>query len=500
MRRSLALLALASAAACGEHSNAPADPGAGVTARNDTILVTFNPANTGPLIPSNFIGFSFQSSDLPDVRFGRTTAVLNVLRTLGRGVLRINAGGRGPEHFEARWTPGTRDTRSDSATVLIGSDFDRLFQWCAAANWTAIVGVNFAAGLADTTAAEVAFIQQRGGALVEAIEIGNEPDLYAAQRWRSSTYNFTAYAPELTAFTLAIQKRAPGVRIAGPATISDTAWVRQTIALNPSSFALATHHRYTLLNGPGVPTSNERYPTIEKMLSETVLNDELAFDRDIANVGRRAGVPVRLTELNSADGGGKVGVSDVFASALWAIDHTFAAAEAGLAGVNFHGGLFGAGYSAFGLGSGVGVTPATAPTVPLTAHPLLYGILAFQDAAQGQIANVTTTSKRRWNLSAHASTTASDGTVRIALVNKDTATLSVRVVVPSANTVTIRRLAAGTTVSPLTDSTGVTYAGARVTTTGTFAPVASETITPAAGSFVVSMPFASAAVVIVTTR
>src|SRR5690349_21888202 len=125
MRRLLAGLATVSTFAC-THSDSVAGPAADVTSRNDTIVVTFNAANLGPTIPSNFIGFSFQSSDLLDPRFGRATSVLNVLRALGTGVLRINAGGRGPEHFEAWWTPATRVARADSATVLIGSDFDRL--------------------------------------------------------------------------------------------------------------------------------------------------------------------------------------------------------------------------------------------------------------------------------------------------------------------------------------------------------------------------------------
>jgi hypothetical protein len=72
--------------------------------------------------------------------------------------------------------------------------------------------------------------------------------------------------------------------------------------------------------------------------------------------------------------------------------------------------------------------------------------------------------------------------------------------VPNATTITVRRLIAGTTISPLSDSTGVTYAGAKVTTAGSFTPAASEAITPAAGTFVLNVPSASAAIVVVTTK
>lgn len=120
----------------------------------------------------------------------------------------------------------------------------------------------------------------------------------------------------------------------GPATASDTAWFRQAIAQAPSRFALATHHRYSLLDETGVPATNFRYPTIANLLSDTLRKDELAFDKGVVAAANRYGVGARLTELNTGDLGGKVGVSDVFASAPWAVDHLFVAAEAGLVGVN----------------------------------------------------------------------------------------------------------------------------------------------------------------------
>jgi hypothetical protein len=357
--------------------------------------------------------------------------------------------------------------------------------------------VNFAAAQPDTFAAEAAFIQQHVGPLLVAIELGNEPDIYAGFSGgfgfrRPPTYNFAAYAKELDAYLSAFQQRAPGVPIAAPATSFDTAWLRQTVAHAPSRFAMATQHLYSLDDGAGVPSSNARFPSVASLLSGALLEADIAFDKAVVASGKTYGIPARLTEWNSGNLGGAPGVSSTFASALWAVDHTFAAAEAGLAGVNFHTGSNGGtiGYSLY---------HATLDGV-VTPHAVLYGILAFQDAAKGQILNVATTSKRQWNLTAHGSVTSSDGTVRIALVNKDTATLSVRLVVPNAATVTVRRLAASTTTAPLSDSTGVTYAGAAVSTSGTFSPATSESVTPVANSFVVRMPFASAAVVIVTTK
>jgi hypothetical protein len=75
------------------------------------------------------------------------------------------------------------------------------------------------------------------------------------------------------------------------------------------------------------------------------------------------GTPYRMDEGNSCFGGGRPGVSDAYASALWAADYMLRAACAGFAGVNLHGG-------------GVGVyTPIeSSDKFAAVPRPLYYGI------------------------------------------------------------------------------------------------------------------------------
>ena len=61
----------------------------------------------------------------------------------------------------------------------------------------------------------------------------------------------------------------------------------------------------------------------------------------------RYGVPLRVAEANTISDSGLRGVSDVFTSALWAIDATFETAQAGSIGINFHQGAGQNVYSAF---------------------------------------------------------------------------------------------------------------------------------------------------------
>jgi hypothetical protein len=60
---------------------------------------------------------------------------------------------------------------------------------------------------------------------------------------------------------------------------------------------------------------------------------------DTANgAAKKIGVRVRMTEGNTCYRGGKPGVSDVFAAALWAADYSLLLASNNYSGVNLHGG------------------------------------------------------------------------------------------------------------------------------------------------------------------
>jgi len=72
-------------------------------------------------------------------------------------------------------------------------------------------------------------------------------------------------------------------------------------------------------------------------------------------------LPFRLTEANSCFGGGKKGVSDTFASALWAADFLLQTAQAGYASVALHGG-----------GDGI-YTPIEAVSAPAKPRPVFFG-------------------------------------------------------------------------------------------------------------------------------
>ena len=87
-----------------------------------------------------------------------------------------------------------------------------------------------------------------------------------------------------------------------------------------------------------------------------------------------SGLPFRLAETNSCYGGGKQGVSDTFASALWGADLMYQLASGGGMGINFHGGGYG------------WYTPIAGTREDgFMARPIYYGMLLFAQAGSGQL-------------------------------------------------------------------------------------------------------------------
>ena len=85
----------------------------------------------------------------------------------------------------------------------------------------------------------------------------------------------------------------------------------------------------------------------------------------VVRVAHRAGLPLRLTEMNSVTCSGRRGVSDSFATALWAPDALFELLRAGVDGVNVH------------LRADAVNAAFILQRHGLRARPLLYGLIMF---------------------------------------------------------------------------------------------------------------------------
>ena len=207
-----------------------------------------------------------------------------------------------------------------------------------------------------------------------AFEIGNEPDLFPRHEGHRHTgYGYDDYLREYRTYRDALRKAIPDIAFAGPDAAIATDWVARFAVDEGKDIKLLTHHYYR--EGQN-PTS-----TIDKLLhTDPKLAPILA---KLRAASESSGVPYRICETNSFSGGGKPGVSDTLAAALWVLDFMFTLASAGCAGVNMETGVnqrgFISSYSPIGDDE----------QGHYWAAPEYYGMLAFAQSGAGRIIGST---------------------------------------------------------------------------------------------------------------
>jgi hypothetical protein len=122
-----------------------------------------------------------------------------------------------------------------------------------------------------------------------------------------------------------------------PDVAGDISWLTQIADLWPSiqnapNVTTLSHHYYF-----GGPATNPDVNIPRLLNPATMARVQKTADTATAAAGKMA-ARVRMTEGNTCYRGGKPGVSDVFAAALWAADYSLLLASNNYSGVNLHGG------------------------------------------------------------------------------------------------------------------------------------------------------------------
>jgi len=214
----------------------------------------------------------------------------------------------------------------------------------------------------------------------------------------------------------------------------------EQFARQESDIALLTAHHY--ITGQANPAAT----------LETLLAPNLRYRASLARfqaASKLAGKPWRMCETASFSGGGKAGVSDTFASALWVLDYLFELASFGCAGVNMQTGVNHLGRISYYTPIGDDLQGH------YTAAPEYYGLLAFAQAGKGETVAAHCDAA---NLTAYA-VRQSDNRLCVVLINKDQsqdATATIKGIGP--NGARMMRL----TAPSLTATNGITLGGASV--------------------------------------
>ena len=476
----------------------------GAHAAQAMLSLTVGDTTTGRPIPAGFLGFSFEYPSVEEYAGFDSKAInpvlVQLIRNLTPGqrpVIRI-----GGDTTDWTWWPVPGVGKPGGIRYSLTPTFARVTAALAhELNARLILGINLEADSATVAATEARELVARiGRASIEALELGNEPELYASFSWyttrsgihvpgRPPGYDFAAYKSDYARISAAL----PNVPLAGPASGTSN-WIANVGAFLPAEprVRVATVHRYPLQRCY-LPAASAMYPSIAHLLSPAAsqgLADSVAPEVAAAHARH---VALRVDEMNSVSCGGASGVSNVFASALWALDAAFQMARVGVDGVNFH--TFpGARYELFSF---------------KRRHrhwrgfvaPEYYGLLTFAQAAPPG-SSLLRLSGSLGNVNAWA-TRAPGGAIRVVLINEYTAqsrTVSVRIA-GTRGPAMLERLTASNGIAA---RTGVTLGGqqfAAATTSGTLQGRSTvATLTRTDGVYLVRLPAASAAMLTLTPR
>jgi hypothetical protein len=405
------------------------------------IDLTVSDDSSAPVVPLTYTGLSYELAQLTDAHFfsAENHDLVAYFRLLSpNGVLRIGgntsefcwfkANASSPEprlrvpsgNLDANWMP-------HRLFAITPDAIDALAGFLNATGWRLIYGLNFGNSTPERAATEAAYVMQKAGDYVEFFQIGNEPDFYhdANNGTRPAGWGFADYITEWLNFASAISARAPGARFGGPDVGASSDWIARFCEAVPASgprLVALTGHYYA--EGP----PNDPRVTTERLLAG---NPGIpAAMKSSVDAARRKGLVFRMTEGNSCYRGGKPGMSNAFASALWAGDYMLQLASLGCAGVNLHGGR--SGFLAAGLGdhtpgleaanapqtmrSGFYTPIATEPGRPIKAMPIFYGMLLANQFAGGKLL-YTAANMRSVNATAYA--VRFQQSIKIAIFNKD---------------------------------------------------------------------------------
>ncbi len=494
-------------AASGDGSGAAGGPGGGKSSpaprlARAKVTVSLTSAPVSPPIPAGFLGLSIEFQAVraytgPDP--SRVNPVLvQLIRNLTPGqapVIRI-----GGDSTDASWVP----TAGLSPPPEISYNLTR--GWFATTRALAqalgarlILGVNLAANSPPVAAAEGrAYVRNFGSTAIDALEIGNEPNVYgkiALFRSRAGThfsarpssYDYPAFAGEFDRERVGL----PPLALAGPALaagpVADPgSWIQSlaSFAAGEPRLKIVTLHRYPLRNCFVGPSSHQ-YPSISHLLTPfaTVgLADSVKPYLAIAHAHHRA---VRVDELNSVACRGKAGVSDTFAASLWSVDALFALARIGVDGVNLHT-LPRSAYELFRFSRRDGRWRAF-------VTPVYYGLQMFASAAPAGSRLLRVTGAGRAGVVVWA-TRAPDGLVRAVVINERSRSRRVTLRAPrgGGGSAILERLRAPGVRARSGVTIGAQSFGTQ-TYTGRLAPASTQTVRSQNGTFTIAVPRYSAA-------
>ncbi|KAK7044575.1 glycoside hydrolase superfamily [Favolaschia claudopus] len=313
-------------------------------------------------IQGTFFGFSVEMSVITQL-FGKNSSflqvpLLNLLANIQEraGAVHVRIGGNTQEFaYFVDTLPEDRaiskekaDTNNPTQTPAVIYTMDLFY---LLSNISSLVNVKWYIGVPfnDTSAFRFQIVEFGEAVLGDnllGIQVGNEPDLYAAHQHRNSSYSPQNYANEFgelvavlaTDTNVTARNNLIGPSVSGtwtPEMVWNTGFIdRYTDNLG----ALSVEHYPTDNCFPiyGIGVFHDPQTEFSDFLNHTSPVALCAPYLNSTAVAQAAGKPFLMFETNSASCGGFPGISDSFGAALWALDYGLQMATSNFSGALLH--------------------------------------------------------------------------------------------------------------------------------------------------------------------
>ena len=374
--------------------------------------ITIDRANPAGKLPADFIGLSYEMRELSMGSFDASRGnLVQIFKTLGRNGSNIRISGNTLDR-DTLWVPAGEQPPQPLpewvANTVSPSDIRRLNSFLVKTGWKSEIGINLGRWDARLGADQSRSMFSILGPRLAAVECGNEPDQWVLRGYRPAGYAYADYLRDWRTCADAVGNN----RIAGPDAASPTtSWAASLARDERARLNMLMIHAYSM----------DAAGTTAKLLSPATVTSQLNAVTPNLTAAKAQNLPLRIDETNSAFGGGVEGVSDTYGSALWSLDYTLQMAQAGVSGVNLHGGLGVCGAPLFN-GRFQRYTPICAANTAdeqakiYKARPEFYGIYLASRMGPGTFLPLTLSTDR--NVRAYA-VSGNDGRIRIAVIQKE---------------------------------------------------------------------------------
>jgi hypothetical protein len=315
----------------------------------DRVVLTIPQEATGPRMPIDFVGLSYEVQQLADPSFfsPQNSGLIRAFKALSStGVLRLGGNtsefafwkpkpdSPEPEHPRVREVTGEPKAQYYAVTV---EAVRNLAEFLQATGWTCVYGIGMGTNTPARAAEESVFVAATLGDRLQYFQIGNEADLFDRHLRDPKTWSAKTYLQEWLSLSRAIAAVVPAAKFGMPDVAGAVSWLTEIAdqwpsVQTPPRVTTLTHHYYF-----GGPATNPEV-NIPNLLKPATMQKVQNTANIAAAAASKMSARVRMTEGNTCYRGGKPGVSDVFAAALWSADYSLLLASNDYSGVNLHGG------------------------------------------------------------------------------------------------------------------------------------------------------------------